>query len=160
MGETPEDILSRYPQEKPVCLNYKTVREDILALISENRELKRQASENGILITDVRIRRTYQETRLKALASVTVNNDLAVHDIKVIEGPERLFVAMPSRKDDAGVFRDIAHPITQQARALLESAVLTAYHEYLSEKENSMPASLQNNEEDGTDDKTITAEMA
>lgn len=82
-------------------------------------------------ITDIRVRRTYQDTRLKALVSVTIDNDLAVHDIKVIEGPERLFVAMPSRKDDNSVFRDICHPITPQARATLESAILSAYHEYL-----------------------------
>jgi len=78
------------------------------------------------------VRRTYQDTRLKALVSVTIDNDLAVHDIKVIEGPERLFVAMPSRKDDNGVFRDIAHPITPEARHTLETKILEAYQEYLS----------------------------
>jgi len=82
-------------------------------------------------ITDIRIRRTYQDMRLKALVSITLDNAFAVHDIKVIEGPERLFVAMPSRKDDNGVFRDIAHPITPEARKLIESQILTAYHEYL-----------------------------
>lgn len=82
-------------------------------------------------ITDIRIRRTYQDTRLKALVSVTVDNDLAVHDIKVIEGPERLFVAMPSRKDDNGMFRDIAHPITPEARHELEGAILDAYRTHL-----------------------------
>ncbi len=82
-------------------------------------------------ITDIRVRRTYQDARLKALVSVTIDHDLAVHDIKVIEGPERLFVAMPSRKDDNGVFRDIAHPITPEARSVLENAILSAYHEYL-----------------------------
>ena len=63
-------------------------------------------------ITDIRIRKIYEDARLKALVSVTIDGDLAVHDIKVIEGPERLFVAMPSRKDENGTFRDIAHPIT------------------------------------------------
>ena len=82
-------------------------------------------------ITDIRIRRTYQDSRLKALVSVTVDNDLAVHDIKVIEGPERLFVAMPSRKDDNGTFRDIAHPITPDARRELEGSILNAYQDYL-----------------------------
>ena len=57
-------------------------------------------------VTEIRIRRTYQDSRLKALVSVTVDGDLAVHDIKVIEGPQRLFVAMPSRKDESGTFRD------------------------------------------------------
>ena len=96
-------------------------------------------------ITDIRVRRTYQDTRLKALVSVTIDHDLAVHDIKVIEGPERLFVAMPSRKDDNSVFRDICHPITPQARATLEGAILTAYHEYLERaraEEQSQPQSV------------------
>lgn len=82
-------------------------------------------------ITDICIRRTYNEPRMKALVSVTVDNDLAVHDIKVIEGPERLFVAMPSRKDENGVFRDIVHPITQEARKKLENAILAAYREHM-----------------------------
>ena len=51
-------------------------------------------------ITDIRIRRTYQDARLRAVVSVTIDNDLAIHDIKVIEGPQRLFVAMPSRRDE------------------------------------------------------------
>ena len=71
-------------------------------------------------ITDIRIRKIYDDARLKALVSVTIDGDLAVHDIKVIEGPERLFVAMPSRKDENGTFRDIAHPITPEARRVLE----------------------------------------
>lgn len=84
-------------------------------------------------ITDIKIRRTYMETRLRALVSITVDNDLAVHDIKVIEGPERLFVAMPSRKEDSGGFRDIVHPITPGARTELESKVLEAYKAYIEE---------------------------
>ena len=75
-------------------------------------------------ITDIKIRRTYQDTRLRALVSLTIDGELAVHDIKVIEGPERLFVAMPSRRDENGVFRDIAHPITTGARRQLEDAIL------------------------------------
>ena len=82
-------------------------------------------------ITDIRIRKTYTENRLRALVSITVDYDLAVHDIKVIEGPERLFVAMPSRKDENGSFRDIAHPITTAARRQLEDAILSAYQEHL-----------------------------
>lgn len=75
--------------------------------------------------------RTYQDNKLRALVSVTVDGDLAVHDIKVIEGAERLFVAMPSRKDDNGVFRDIAHPITPEARQYLEGKILKAYEDIL-----------------------------
>lgn len=94
-------------------------------------------------ITDIRIRRTYQDTRLKALVSITVDHDLAVHDIKVIEGPERLFIAMPSRKDDNGTFRDIAHPITPEARSEIENRILAAYQEYI-EKMNTADESMIN----------------
>lgn len=105
-------------------------------------------------ITDIRIRRTYQDMRLKALVSITLDNAFAVHDIKVIEGPERLFVAMPSRKDDNGVFRDIAHPITPEARQLIESQILVAYHEYLenaraSEISTATPQAFDELEDDG-----------
>lgn len=82
-------------------------------------------------ITDIRIRRTYQDARLRAVVSVTIDNDLAIHDIKVIEGPQRLFVAMPSRRDESGIYRDIAHPISPQARKELEDAVLTRYQDHL-----------------------------
>ena len=63
-------------------------------------------------ITDIRIRRTYCENRLRALVSITIDHDLALHDIKIIQGADRLFVAMPSRRDENGEFRDICHPIT------------------------------------------------
>ena len=77
-------------------------------------------------ITDIKVRRLLQEGRLRAVVSVT-DDEIAIHDIKVIEGPERLFVAMPSRKEANGVFRDIAHPISPMARRQFEDAVLTAY---------------------------------
>lgn len=83
-------------------------------------------------ITDIRIRHFYADERLKALVSITIDNDFAVHDIKIIQGASRLFVAMPSRKDDKGNFRDIVHPITAEARQTLESAILNAYKEYIS----------------------------
>lgn len=86
-------------------------------------------------ITDIKIRRTYDGERLRALVSVTMDGELALHDLKIISGPERLFVAMPSRKDEGGAFRDIVHPITPCARERLESAVLTAYEEYMARKE-------------------------
>ncbi len=80
-------------------------------------------------ITNIRIRKLYEEQRLKALVSVTLNDELAIHDLKVIQGPQRLFVAMPSRKDENGMFRDIIHPITQGLREQLEEAVLLEYEE-------------------------------
>ena len=82
-------------------------------------------------ITDIKIRRIITEGRLRAVVSVTVDNMLAVHDIKVVQGDERLFVAMPSRKDENGVFRDIVHPISAAARKMMESQILEAYHEHM-----------------------------
>ena len=78
-------------------------------------------------ITDVKIRKILSEGRLRAVVSVTVDDMLAVHDIKIVQGDERLFVAMPSRKDENGVFRDILHPISPSARKLFEETILDAY---------------------------------
>ncbi|MBE6884465.1 MAG: septation regulator SpoVG [Ruminococcaceae bacterium] len=78
-------------------------------------------------ITDIRVRKIYDDPRLKALVSITIDGDFAVHDIKVIHGPERIFVAMPSRRDETGTFRDIVHPISRESREQLETAVLDAY---------------------------------
>ena len=72
-------------------------------------------------ITDIKIRRIITEGRLRAVVSITLDNMLAVHDIKIVQGDERLFVAMPSRKDENGVFRDIVHPISAAARKKLEA---------------------------------------
>lgn len=88
-------------------------------------------------ITEVKIRRLYNQERLKALVSVTFDDALVIHDIKIIQGPKRLFVAMPRRKDEKGkdggiaVYRDIAHPIGQEMRQKLETAVFSAYDDYL-----------------------------
>lgn len=82
-------------------------------------------------ITDIKIRRLLHEGRLRAVVSVTVDGELAIHDIKVIEGPERLFVAMPSRRDISGAFRDIAHPISPAVRTQFEQAILDAYRREL-----------------------------
>ena len=76
-------------------------------------------------ITDIRIKKVASEGKMKAVASVTFDN--AVHDVKVIEGPEKLFVAMPSRRTPDGEYRDIAHPINSDMRNMLESKVLAAY---------------------------------
>ena len=84
-------------------------------------------------ITDIKIRKVYSESRLRALVSVTFDNVFAVHDIKVIDGPQRLFVAMPSRRDEQGVFRDICHPITSLAREELERSIVYAYQQHMQE---------------------------
>lgn len=86
-------------------------------------------------ITEIKIRKTYNEGRLRALVSVTIDFDLAVHDIKVIEGPERFFVAMPSRREENGVFRDVVHPISAKARQEMESRILQEYERYKAEVE-------------------------
>lgn len=82
-------------------------------------------------ITDVKIRKIMTDGRLRAVVSVTIDEMFAIHDIKVVQGDERLFVAMPSRKDENGVFRDIVHPITPSARKLFEESIINAYQEQL-----------------------------
>lgn len=96
-------------------------------------------------ITDVKIRRIMSEGRLRAVVSVTLDDMLAVHDIKVVQGDERLFVAMPSRKDENGVFRDIVHPISPSSRKLFEENILEAYERQLAvmEAEASEEASAE-----------------
>lgn len=82
-------------------------------------------------ITDIKIRKLITEGRLRAIISITIDDTIAIHDIKVIEGPSRLFIAMPSRRDDNGIFRDIVHPITPEARESIENILLEAYKEHL-----------------------------
>ncbi|HBG75869.1 MAG TPA: transcriptional regulator [Clostridiales bacterium] len=78
-------------------------------------------------ITDVRIRKIGSEGKMRAVASVTFDNDFVVHDIKVIEGQSGLFIAMPSRRTPDGEYRDIAHPINSEMRGKLQSMVLEKY---------------------------------
>lgn len=78
-------------------------------------------------ITDVKIRKLMSGGRLRAVVSITIDDMLAVHDIKVVQGDERLFVAMPSRRDENGIFRDIVHPISPDARKIIEDSILEAY---------------------------------
>ena len=82
-------------------------------------------------ITDIKVRKLFNEGPMKAIVSVTFDGQLAVHDIKVVQGDERLFVAMPSRRDENGVFRDIVHPISPDARQLVESQILDAYTRHI-----------------------------
>ena len=79
-------------------------------------------------ITDVRVRKVEGETRLKGVASITIDDAFAVHELRIIEGNEGLFVAMPSRKAADGTFRDIAHPINVEARKMVEEVVLEAFN--------------------------------
>lgn len=86
-------------------------------------------------VTDVRIRKILSEGKMKAIVSVTIDDAFVIHDVKVVDGQNGLFVAMPSRKTPAGEFRDIAHPISQQARDIIQTKVLEKYQEVLSEQE-------------------------
>ncbi|MCI1931063.1 MAG: septation regulator SpoVG [Clostridia bacterium] len=86
-------------------------------------------------ITDTRVRKINKEGKMKAVVSVTFDNEFVVHDIKVIEREDSLFIAMPSRKTAEGEFKDIAHPINSQAREMIQTAVIDAYKKALAELE-------------------------
>lgn len=80
-----------------------------------------------MIITDVRIRKINTEGRMKAIVSITLDDEFVIHDVRVVDGNNGLFVAMPSRKTPEGEFRDIAHPINSETRERLQEAVLAAY---------------------------------
>ena len=78
-------------------------------------------------ITDVRIRKVAKEGKMKAVVSITIDDEFVVHDIKVIEGEKGLFIAMPSRKASDGEYRDIAHPINSSTRDFIQTMILEKY---------------------------------
>lgn len=82
-------------------------------------------------ITDVRIRKVAKEGKMKAVVSITIDDEFVVHDIKVIEGDKGLFIAMPSRKAADGEYRDIAHPINSETREIIQNMILMRYREAL-----------------------------
>lgn len=84
-----------------------------------------------MVITDIKVRKLFDEGPMKAIVSVTFDGQLAVHDIKVINAREKFFIVMPSRKNPDGTYRDIVHPINAQFRATLEEAVIDAYNKEL-----------------------------
>ncbi len=84
-------------------------------------------------ITDVRLRMMDGETKMKAIASVTIEGEFVVHDVKVIEGEKGMFIAMPSRKTLDGEFKDIAHPINTETREMMQQIVLNEYEKVKSE---------------------------
>ena len=87
-----------------------------------------QERKNTMQITDVKIRKFFDEGPMKAVVSVTFDGCLAVHDVKVIYAKERYFIVMPSRKNPDGTYRDIVHPINSDFRYELEKTVIDAYH--------------------------------
>lgn len=85
-------------------------------------------------ITDVRVRKVAKEGKMKAVISITIDNEFVVHDIKVIEGDKGLFIAMPSRRAGDGEYRDIAHPINSDTRERIQRMILDRYEQALKEE--------------------------
>ena len=86
-------------------------------------------------ITDVRVRKVAKEGKMKAVVSITIDDEFVVHDIKVIEGEKGMFIAMPSRKATDGEYRDIAHPINSGTRDRIQSIILDKYEQTAAEEE-------------------------
>ncbi|WWR16005.1 septation regulator SpoVG [Lachnospiraceae bacterium JLR.KK008] len=87
-------------------------------------------------ITDVRVRKITKEGKMKAVVSITIDNEFVVHDIKVIEGEKGLFIAMPSKKATDGEYRDIAHPINSETREGIQRIILESYEKALLEPDS------------------------
>lgn len=98
--------------------------------------------------TDVRIRRIQNQNRLRAVASVTIDDSFVIHEIRVIEGAKGFFIAMPSRKNKHGVFKDVAHPINSETRAEIEKIVLEEFkrQEALDEQQKQQEAQQEEQE--------------
>lgn len=94
-------------------------------------------------ITDVRVRKVAKEGKMKAVVSITIDDEFVVHDIKVIEGEKGLFIAMPSRKATDGEYRDIAHPIRQATREGIQRIILEKYEEVMKIEENDRPVEAE-----------------
>ena len=90
-----------------------------------------EGGELTVKVTDVRIRKVTEEGKMKAIVSVTFDDEFVVHDIKIIEGQNGLFIAMPSRKMADGEFRDIAHPINAETRKKIQDAIFEEYEKIL-----------------------------
>ncbi len=84
-------------------------------------------------ISDIRMRRMTNDTKMKAVVSITIDEEFVIHDIKVIEGEKGLFIAMPSRKSADGEYRDIAHPIKSETRTMLQDLILEEYQKETTE---------------------------
>ena len=93
-----------------------------------------------MVITDIKVRKLFEEGPMKAIVSVTFDGQLAVHDIKVINARDKFFIVMPSRKNPDNTYRDIVHPINAQFRVMLEEAVIAAYNKELELAAEGVPA--------------------
>ena len=85
-------------------------------------------------ITDVRVRKLNTENRLKGIASITIDDCFVIHDIKIIDSVNGLFIGMPNRKTQNGEFRDVAHPINTDTREKIQNSILKAYEEAMEEE--------------------------
>ncbi len=106
-------------------------------------------------ITDIRIRKINNTSNMKAIISVTLNEEIVIHDVKVIDGDKGLFIAMPSRKIASGEFKDIVHPINSSARQTLQYAILEKYKEAINIEDNN-----NSNLESDTSVETIEPELS
>ena len=93
-------------------------------------------------ITDVRVRKVTKEGKMKAVVSITIDDEFVVHDIKVIEGEKGLFIAMPSKRALDGEYRDIAHPINSSTRDRIQRIILDKYAEVLEETDDAETAEI------------------
>ena len=109
---------------------------------------QKNMEEYPMVITDIKVRKLFDEGPMKAIVSVTFDGQLAVHDIKVINAREKYFIVMPSRKNPDNTYRDIVHPINAQFRAALEEAVIDAYNKELAAAEAGIVAEAENEETD------------
>lgn len=89
-------------------------------------------------ITDVRVRKMAKEGKMRAIVSITIDDEFVIHDIKVIEGDKGLFIAMPSKKATDGEYRDIAHPINSSTRERIQSIILERYQQALLEPDEEL----------------------
>jgi stage V sporulation protein G len=94
-------------------------------------------------ITEIKIYPVNEDGPLKAYVSIVLDSVFAVHDLKVIQGTSKLFVAMPNKKDKSGNWRDVVHPINQEARTKIETEILSRYHSVLEEQASAPPADAE-----------------
>ena len=104
-----------------------------------NYDIIKLTFRGGIImqVTDIRVRQVFDEGKMKARVSVTFDNQFVVHEIKVLDGENGLFIAMPSKKLPTGEYKDIAHPINKETRLMIQELILEAYEQKLAEEEAS-----------------------
>ena len=104
-------------------------------ILRDMNEMSYEKVVKGLNITDIRVKKIPSESKMRAVVSVTFDDAFVVHDIKIIEGQDKLFTAMPSRRTPENEFKDIAHPINSEMREMLEKAIIAKYEELLAEEE-------------------------